>query len=96
MCCCPAPKTCTGRRAACACSGIESCECLGSELAWAKRGADVIPLRCQVEIEVLPKWEEKELFKTYMEDFNTGTLPHKKYYDNDSYERAKAIKEAKR
>mmetsp|Transcript_18463 Transcript_18463/g.51709 ORF Transcript_18463/g.51709 Transcript_18463/m.51709 type:complete len:374 (+) Transcript_18463:198-1319(+) len=50
----------------------------------------------KVEVEVLPKWEERELFKTYMEDYNTGTLPHKKYYDNDAYERARALKEIKK
>ena len=31
--------------------------------------------------ETLAKWEEKELFKEYAEDFNTATLPHAKYYD---------------
>jgi hypothetical protein len=29
-----------------------------------------------------------------MEDFNTGTLPHKKYYDLDAYERRRAAKAA--
>lgn len=33
-----------------------------------------------------PKWEAMELFKEYMEDFNTATLPHKKYYDIERYE----------
>ena len=50
----------------------------------------------QMDIEVIPKWEERELFKTYIEDYNTGTLPHKKYYDNDAYARDRAIKEAKK
>ena len=31
-----------------------------------------------------------------MEDFNTGTLPHKKYYDLDVYERRRAAKAAKK
>lgn len=31
-----------------------------------------------------------------MEDFNTGTLPHKKYYDLDAYERRRAVKAAKK
>ena len=31
-----------------------------------------------------------------MEDFNTGTLPHKKYYDLDAYERRRAAKAAKK
>jgi len=26
-----------------------------------------------------PKWEQKEMFKEYMEDFNTCTFPHEKY-----------------
>ncbi|KAJ0411957.1 hypothetical protein ATCC90586_009914 [Pythium insidiosum] len=33
-----------------------------------------------------PKWEAMELFKEYMEDFNTATLPHEKYYDIEAYE----------
>lgn len=33
-----------------------------------------------------PKWEAMELFKEYMEDFNTATLPHEKYYDVEKYE----------
>jgi hypothetical protein len=49
-----------------------------------------------MEVEAMPKWEEKELFKEYCEDYNTGTLAHKKYYDYDAYMRAKAIKEAKK
>lgn len=31
-----------------------------------------------------------------MEDFNTGTLPNKKYYDLDAYERRRAAKAAKK
>lgn len=30
-----------------------------------------------------------------MEDYNTGTLPHKKYYDLDLYEKKRALKAAK-
>ncbi|RLN87422.1 hypothetical protein BBJ28_00015975 [Nothophytophthora sp. Chile5] len=33
-----------------------------------------------------PKWEAMELFKEYMEDYNTCTLPHEKYYDVEKYE----------
>jgi hypothetical protein len=33
-----------------------------------------------------PKWELQNYFKEYMEDFNTATLPHKKYYDYDKWE----------
>eukprot|EP01026_Neomeris_dumetosa_P017921 TRINITY_DN1698_c0_g1_i1.p1 TRINITY_DN1698_c0_g1~~TRINITY_DN1698_c0_g1_i1.p1 ORF type:complete len:509 (-),score=77.12 TRINITY_DN1698_c0_g1_i1:1351-2715(-) len=40
-----------------------------------------------LDVEALPKFEEKELFREYMEDYNTGTLPHKKYYDLELYER---------
>ncbi|KAJ1619486.1 hypothetical protein T492DRAFT_581591, partial [Pavlovales sp. CCMP2436] len=29
----------------------------------------------------LAKWELEEYWKTFCEDFNTGTLPSKKYYD---------------
>ncbi|KAK9836123.1 hypothetical protein WJX81_003270 [Elliptochloris bilobata] len=50
----------------------------------------------KVDVESLPKWEEKDMFRTYMEDFNTGTLPHKKYYDLDAYERRRAVKAAKK
>jgi hypothetical protein len=33
-----------------------------------------------------PKWELQNYFKEYMEDFNTATLPHMKYYDYDKWE----------
>uniref|UniRef100_H3HB92 Uncharacterized protein n=1 Tax=Phytophthora ramorum TaxID=164328 RepID=H3HB92_PHYRM len=33
-----------------------------------------------------PKWEAMELFKEYMKDYNTCTLPHEKYYDIEKYE----------
>eukprot|EP00879_Flechtneria_rotunda_P025828 GHRR01027480.1.p1 GENE.GHRR01027480.1~~GHRR01027480.1.p1 ORF type:complete len:361 (+),score=132.96 GHRR01027480.1:358-1440(+) len=48
-----------------------------------------------VNVELLGKQEEKQLFRDYMEDFNTGTLPHKKYYDLDAYERGQAAKAAR-
>lgn len=50
----------------------------------------------KANVEALPKWEEKEMFAEYMEDFNTGTLPHKKYYDLDAYARQKALQAAKK
>lgn len=50
----------------------------------------------RIDVELLPKLEEKELFKTYMEDYNTGTLPHKKYYDHEAYEAQRAAKAAKK
>ncbi|ETV95233.1 hypothetical protein H310_11141 [Aphanomyces invadans] len=44
-----------------------------------------------------PKWEAMELFKEYMEDYNTATLPHEKYYDVEKYEmRQHRKKEGKR
>jgi hypothetical protein len=30
----------------------------------------------KVDAEALAKWEERDLFKEFVEDFNTGTLPH--------------------
>ncbi|KAL8293643.1 hypothetical protein RQP46_000344 [Phenoliferia psychrophenolica] len=36
--------------------------------------------------ETLSKAKSKEVFKTFMEEFNTGTLPHDKYYDMNKYE----------
>lgn len=50
----------------------------------------------KVNIEALPKWEEKELFAEFMEDYNTGTLPHKKYYDLMAYAQQQALKAAKK
>jgi len=32
------------------------------------------------------KWEMTEYFKEYVEDFNTATLPHQKYYDYGKWE----------
>lgn len=50
----------------------------------------------KVNIEALPKWEEKELFAEFMEDYNTGTLPHKKYYDLMAYAQQRALKAVKK
>jgi len=36
------------------------------------------------------------LFAEFMEDYNTGTLPHKKYYDLMAYAQQQAIKAAKK
>ncbi|SGY37541.1 BQ5605_C003g01833 [Microbotryum silenes-dioicae] len=36
--------------------------------------------------ETMSKAKEKDIFKEFMEDFNTGTLPHEKYYNMDKYE----------
>ena len=44
----------------------------------------------------MPKWEEEELLAEFMEEFNTATLPHKKFYNLEVYERERAMKAAKR
>ncbi|KAH7284326.1 hypothetical protein KP509_34G049500 [Ceratopteris richardii] len=49
----------------------------------------------KVNLETMPAWEEKQMFKEYMEDFNTATLA-KKYYDLDAYHRRQMIKEARK
>ena len=33
-----------------------------------------------------PRWELQNYFADYMEDYNTATLPHIKYYDYDDWE----------
>jgi len=48
-----------------------------------------------IDIENMPKYEEKQLFKDYMEDYNTATLAHKKYYDLERYEQSKAGKRSR-
>lgn len=50
----------------------------------------------KVNVEALAKWEEKELFAEFMEDYNTGTLPHRKYYDLMAYAQQQAMKAAKK
>lgn len=49
-----------------------------------------------LHIDNLPRKEEQELFKTFMEDYNTATLPHKKYYDLAKYEEEQRAKKARR
>ncbi|XP_062184054.1 uncharacterized protein LOC133887996 [Phragmites australis] len=49
----------------------------------------------QVNLESLSNWEEKQMFKEFMEDHNTATFPSKKYYDLDAYHR-KAMEKEKR
>lgn len=49
----------------------------------------------QVNLESLPNWEEKQLFKQFMEDHNTATFPSKKYYNLDAYYKRKMEKEIK-
>lgn len=42
------------------------------------------------DVEAMSRFEEKELFKSYMEDYNTATLPHNKFYDLEAWERETA------
>ncbi|PRW57929.1 RNA-binding 25 [Chlorella sorokiniana] len=49
-----------------------------------------------VDIEAMPRSEEKEMFKDFMEEYNTATLPHKKYYDLELHEKQQAAKAAKK
>jgi hypothetical protein len=44
------------------------------------------------DLESISRFEEKEFFRTFMEDYNTATLPHRKYYDLEAYERQRAAK----
>jgi len=50
----------------------------------------------KIDCESMPRQEEKELFREYIEDYNTGTLPHRKYYDLEVYEKQKREKAAAR
>lgn len=50
----------------------------------------------KIDPEGLAKWEERDTWLTFMEDFNTGTLPHRKYYDLDAYRRRQETKAAKK
>lgn len=50
----------------------------------------------QMNLESLPNWEEKQLFKDFMEDHNTATFPSKKYYNLDAYYKRQMEKENKK
>ncbi|PPS10160.1 hypothetical protein GOBAR_AA10489 [Gossypium barbadense] len=50
----------------------------------------------QINLESLPNWEEKQLFKDFMEDHNTATFPSKKYYNLDAYYKRQMEKENKK
>ncbi|KAL0362696.1 UNVERIFIED_CONTAM: hypothetical protein Scaly_1224800 [Sesamum calycinum] len=50
----------------------------------------------KVNMESLANWEEKQLFKDFMEDHNTATFPSKKYYNLDVYYQRKMEKEMKK
>ena len=45
--------------------------------------------RRKVDVESMSRAQEKDLFKLYMEDYNTGTLAHRKYYNLAAYEASK-------
>jgi hypothetical protein len=46
-------------------------------------------------MEGIQKWEEKEFFKEYAEDFNTSTLPHEKYYAMEKWHAAEMERQRK-
>ena len=46
----------------------------------------------KVDASVLSKNDERELFRDYIEDYNLGALPHRKYYNLDLYEKQKEAK----
>ncbi|KAJ4726291.1 RNA-binding protein 25 [Melia azedarach] len=50
----------------------------------------------KVNLESLANWEEKQMFKAFMEDHNTATFPSKKYYNLDAYHQHKMEKEMKK
>ncbi|TKY49093.1 DEAD-box ATP-dependent RNA helicase 42 [Spatholobus suberectus] len=50
----------------------------------------------QVNLENMSNWEEKQMFKEFMEDHNTATFPSKKYYNLDAYYRRQMEKEWKK
>ena len=45
---------------------------------------------------LLPRYEEKDLFKEFMEDYNTATLPSRKYYNLEKWEAEQRAKRAKK
>lgn len=49
-----------------------------------------------INLETLPNWEEKQMFKEFMEDHNTATFPSKKFYDLDAYHQRKMEKEMRK
>ncbi|EER10499.1 U4/U6.U5 tri-snRNP-associated protein, putative [Perkinsus marinus ATCC 50983] len=48
-----------------------------------------------VDIEALSHVEERKLFEDFVEDFNTATMPSKKYYDIAAWEARQAAKKSK-
>ncbi|XP_026194110.1 nucleolar protein 58 [Cyclospora cayetanensis] len=65
---------------------------------WAKRPEFTLWL-LEVKnrnIEELANWEEKRLFSDFAEDFNTATLPHKKYYNLELWEAEERMRQAQK
>ncbi|KAG6755294.1 hypothetical protein POTOM_041113 [Populus tomentosa] len=56
----------------------------------------IVWISLKVNLESLPNWEEKQMFKQFMEDHNTATFPSKKYYNLDAYYQHKMEKELKK
>lgn len=52
-----------------------------AELKRAEFFAWCAEVKKVASMEALARWEEAELWKTFVEDFNTATLPSEKYYD---------------
>lgn len=48
------------------------------------------------EMAYMSKHEVREYFSQYAEDFNTATLPSKKYYNIENWEREQLQKKAKK
>jgi len=49
-----------------------------------------------VDPDIVPPFERKKQFQSFMEDYNTVTLPHKKYYDLPGWEFKQAKKQQKK
>jgi len=49
----------------------------------------------RADAEQLSNWDKKALFKDFMEDFNTCTMPSKKFYDLEKWETKEAAKRKK-
>ncbi|KAJ0102956.1 hypothetical protein Patl1_04617 [Pistacia atlantica] len=62
-------------------------------LAEVRQGLGKQLQRGDVNLESLPNWEEKQMFKQFMEDHNTATFPSKKYYNLDAYHKRQMEKE---
>ena len=48
-----------------------------------------------MNIEGLQKWEEKEHWSSFVEDYNTNTFPDEKYYDLERWMKLERIRKAR-